>query len=233
MTGALDLKGSKNSLLAASILSADPLAMGKAVTDLCGEADWIHVDVMDGHYVPNMTYGPLMVNALRRGFKDAFLDVHLMVEPAEDFLEIFLASHPDILTVHAEAARHIHRTLQAISEAGVIPGVAINPGTPVSLVEPILHMVGLVLVMTVNPGFGGQKFLPETLTKIKSLVRSRAVGSYDFLIEADGGVNPETAKILVSSGCDVLIAGSSIFDEDNPAEAARRIKNGANAEWRT
>jgi ribulose-phosphate 3-epimerase len=180
-----------------------------------------------------MTYGPIVVNALRRGFKDAFIDVHLMVEPAEDFLEMFIASRPDVLTVHVEAARHIHRTLQMIREAGITPGVAISPGTPVSAVEPILHMVGLVLVMTVNPGFGGQKFLPETLSKIKSLARSRAAGSLDFLIEPDGGVNPETAGILASSGCDVLIAGSAIFEHGDPAEAARRIKSGASTEWRT
>ena len=233
MSNAPDLKGDNDFLLAASILSADPLAVGNSVTSLCGEADWIHVDVMDGHYVPNMTYGPLVVKALRRGFKDAFLDVHLMVEPAESFLDMFIASRPDILTIHVEAARHIHRTLQMIREAGIRPGVAVNPGTPISALEPILHMVDLVLVMTVNPGFGGQKFLSETLPKIISLVRSRATRSLDFLIEADGGVNPETAKILISSGCDVLIAGSAIFDEDDPAEAARRIKNGAKAEWRT
>ena len=224
-----DLKGDKNILLAASILSADPMAIGNSVASLRGEYDWIHADVMDGHFVPNMTYGPLVVKALRRGIKDAFLDVHLMAEPAEDFLDMFIAARPDILTVHVEASRHIHRTLQAIREAGVTPGIAINPGTPVSSVEPVLHLAGLVLVMTVNPGFGGQKFLPETAEKIKSLARSRAVGSLDFLIESDGGVNPETAKILASSGCDVLVAGSALFDHCDPAKAAREIKNNASS----
>jgi ribulose-phosphate 3-epimerase len=226
------LKGSKAFLLAASILSADPLEIGNSIRSIGGEEDWIHVDVMDGHFVPNMSYGPMMVKALRRGLKDAFLDVHIMVEPAEDFLEMFIAAKPDILTVHAEAAKHLHRTCQVIHEACIIPGVSINPGTPVSMIEPVLHLVGLVLVMTVNPGFGGQKFLPETISKIKSLARTRAVQSLDFLIESDGGVNSETAGLLVSSGCDVLVAGSAIFDNEDPAGAAREIKSSANAKWR-
>jgi ribulose-phosphate 3-epimerase len=185
---------------------------------------------MDGHFVPNLTYGAMMVKALRDAFENIFLDVHLMVEPAEAFIEMFAAARPDILTVQAEAAKHIHRVLQAIREAGIRPGVSLNPGTPVSVLEPVLHMVDLTLVMTVNPGFGGQKFLSETLSKIKSLVRSRAVNAFDFLIEADGGVNPETAKKLVSSGCDVLVAGSAVFGRSDPARAAREIRNASEAE---
>jgi ribulose-phosphate 3-epimerase len=228
----MDMKGGKNFLLAASILSADPLAIGDSVKSLKGEADWIHVDVMDGHFVPNLTYGPMMVKALRREFSGVFLDVHIMVEPADDFLEMFIETRPDVLTVHAEASRHIHRALQAIRGAGITPGIALNPGTPVSVIEPVLHMAGLVLVMTVNPGFGGQKFLPETMSKIKSLARSRAVNSFDFLTESDGGVNAETVGTLVSSGCDVLVAGSAIFDASDPAAAARAIKSGADVEWK-
>jgi ribulose-phosphate 3-epimerase len=224
---ALDLKGGKTFLLAASILSADPLAVGNSVASLRGEADWIHVDVMDGHFVPNLSYGPMMVKALRSGFKDAFIDVHIMVSPAEDFLDMFIASRPDVLTVHVEASRHIHRALQAIRKEGIIPGIAIDPGTPVSMLDPVLHMAGLVLVMTVNPGFGGQGFLPETMSKVKSLVRSRAAQSLDFLIETDGGVNPSTARLLVDMGCDVLVAGSAVFGGDDPADAARAIKAGA------
>jgi ribulose-phosphate 3-epimerase len=150
-----------------------------------------------------------------------------MTEPAEAFVDMFADARPDILTVQAEAAKHIHRTLQMIREAGIRPGISLNPGTPVSILEPLLHMTDLVLVMTVNPGFGGQKFLPETLTKIKSLVRARTANSLDFLIETDGGVNPGTAKEMVLSGCDVLVAGSAIFEHDDPAGAARGIRNAA------
>jgi ribulose-phosphate 3-epimerase len=199
--------------------------VGESVRSLGGEADWIHVDIMDGHFVPNLSYGAMMVKALKRAFGDIFLDVHLMVEPAEAFIGMFSEARPDMLTVQVEAAKHIHRALQEIRESGIRPGVSINPGTPVSVLEPVLHMADLVLVMTVNPGFGGQKFLPETLTKIKSLVRSRAANSLDFLIETDGGVNTETAGKLVLSGCDVLVAGSAIFGRPDPAGAAREIRN--------
>jgi len=225
------LKRGKKILIAPSILSADPLAIGESVRALCGEDDWIHVDIMDGHFVPNLSYGPMIVSALKRGFADKFLDVHLMVEPAEDFLEMFIAAGPDILTVQVEAARHIHRVLGAIRASGVRPGVSIDPGTPMCMLEPVLHMVDLVLVMTINPGFGGQKFLPETLDKIKSLVRVREVYSLDFLIEADGGVNSQTAGELALSGCDVLVAGSAIFGAPDPSSAARAIRGAADVRW--
>ncbi|MDR3279371.1 MAG: ribulose-phosphate 3-epimerase [Synergistaceae bacterium] len=228
---AIDLKKGKKVLIAPSILSADPLSIGDSIRALDGEDDWIHVDIMDGHFVPNLSYGPMIVKALRRGFRDKFLDVHLMVEPAEDFIDMFIAAGPDILTVQVEAARHIHRALGAIRASGARPGVCIDPGTSMEMIEPVLHMVDLVLVMTINPGFGGQKFLPETLLKIKSLVRAREVRSLDFLIEADGGVNPQTAKDLSLSGCDVLVAGSAIFEARDPASAARAIRSGADVKW--
>jgi ribulose-phosphate 3-epimerase len=169
----------------------------------------------------------MIVKALRRSFKDMFIDVHIMAEPAEAFIDMFIDTRPDALTVQAESTRHIHRALQIIRGAGVRPGVSLNPGTSLSVIEPILHMIDLVLVMTVNPGFGGQSFLPEVLPKISGLVQLRAARKLDFLIEADGGVNQETAGRLASSGCDVLVAGSSVFDREDPAEAVRIIRGSA------
>jgi ribulose-phosphate 3-epimerase len=228
----MGLKEGKACILAPSILSADPLSIGDSVRSLGREGDWIHVDIADGHFVPNLTFGPMTVSALRRGFPDAFIDVHLMVTPAEDFIGMFADTGPDIITVQIEAARHPHRTLQAIRDAGIIPGVSVSPGTPVCMLEPVLHLTGLVLVMTVNPGFGGQKFLPEVLSKVKYLVRERAVQSLDFLIECDGGVNTETAGVLVKAGCDVLVAGSAVYGGGDPARAARELRQSAEAEWR-
>jgi ribulose-phosphate 3-epimerase len=182
---------------------------------------------MDGHFVPNLSFGPGLVTSIRDGFPGSFIDVHVMVEPAERFVDMFTEARPDILTVQAESTKHIHRVLQSIRAAGVRPGIAINPGTPVSAIETVLHMADLVLVMTVNPGFGAQKFLPEAAAKLKELVRFRVVHSLDYLIEVDGGVNADNASLLVSTGCDVLVAGSAIFKQDDPASAASKIRDSA------
>ena len=225
-----ELKKDRPFLLAPSVLSADPLAIGDSIDRLEGEADWIHVDIMDGHFVPNLTYGPALVKALRRRYPDAFLDVHIMAERADDFLGMFAESGADLLAVHIEATRHIHRVLQTIRNNGIRPGVTLNPGTPVQAIEPILNMVDLVLVMSVNPGFAAQRFIPEVLLKVKELVRYRAARGLDFLIEIDGGVDASNAEMLVTSGCDVLVAGNAVFGSGNPAEMARRIKRAVSAQ---
>ncbi len=227
----LSLKAGRNFLLAPSILSANPLAVADSVLSLEGEEDWLHVDIMDGHFVPNLTFGPQTVRALRGAFPEAFLDVHIMAAPVEKFVELFADSGADILTVHIEATQHIHRVIQRLRELGLSPGVSINPGTPFGALEPILSYVDLVLVMSVNPGFGGQKFIPEVLEKVKELVRFRAVHSLDYLIEIDGGVTSENAMNLVNSGCDVLVAGNAVLGAPNPAEAARSIKRSASARF--
>ncbi|MDR1481604.1 MAG: ribulose-phosphate 3-epimerase [Synergistaceae bacterium] len=221
------MKKGKKFLLAPSILSADPLAIADSIERTGGEFDWIHVDVMDGHFVPNLSFGPPVVSALRARYPDAFIDVHIMVEPAEDFIDMFAVTRPDLITLHAEATNHVSMALSRVRSLGIHPGVSINPGTSVCLIEPVLSSISLVLVMAVNPGFGGQKFMPEVLLKVRDLVRFRAVHDLEFLIEVDGGVGMDNAADLVSSGCDVLVAGSAIFGDHNSAEAARRIRRQA------
>jgi ribulose-phosphate 3-epimerase len=189
-----------------------------------GEIDWIHVDVMDGHFVPNLSFGPSLVSAIRNDFPEVFIDVHVMAEPAENYVDMFARAGCDLLIVHAEATRHIHRVLETIKRAGVRAGISLNPGTPTSLLERVLPMVDAVLVMTVNPGFGAQKFMPEVVSKFKDLVRFRVVHSLGYLIGVDGGVNDENARLLVKSGCDVLVVGSALFGGGDPAGAVMRIR---------
>ncbi|WP_324451506.1 ribulose-phosphate 3-epimerase [Aminivibrio sp.] len=214
----------RNVFLAPSLLSADFLDVRSSIASLKGQHDWLHVDVMDGCFVPNITFGPGFVSALRKGYPSEVLDVHLMIEHPERLLEAFLDAGPDYLTVHIEADPHIHRTLSRIRERGAKAGVSINPGTPEELLRPLLPMVDLVLVMSVNPGFGGQSFIPSVMEKTKSLCRWREAGHYSYVVEMDGGIGGGNAAEIALGGCDVLVMGSAVFGAQDPALFLREIK---------
>ena len=203
--------------IAPSILSADFARMGDAVARLAGYgADWVHFDVMDGHFVPNLTFGPMMCAAVRP-LTHLPLDVHLMVERPGDYVEPFHAAGADCITFHVEADAHVHRTLQSIRARGMRAGVVLNPATPVCMAEPVLPLCDLVLLMSVNPGFGGQAFIPEVLDKIRALRALFVARGLPTEIEVDGGINPDTARLCAAAGATVLVAGSSVFRADDPA----------------
>lgn len=210
--------------VAPSILSADYLNLQSDIEKVEMDAELLHIDVMDGSFVPAISYGPNWVPQIRK-ISNLVLDVHLMVVNPERFVDEFADKGADIIGVHVEATPHIHRALQMIKNKGVKAEVVINPGTPVEAIKPVLYMVDQVLVMTVNPGFGGQKFLDETVKKIKQLDDIKKAEGYDFDIEIDGGVNNETVQAAAKAGATVAVAGSYVFGAENPAERIQTIKD--------
>ena len=212
-------------LLAPSILSADfsNLSQQIRLTEI-GGADWIHCDIMDGHFVPNITFGPVAVKAVRKLTKLP-VDVHLMIEKPDKFLEDFAKAGADYISVHVEEVVHLNRTINRIKELGCKAGVVINPATPVESVKDVAEYIDLLLIMTVNPGFVGQKFIPNSIRRIKEAVDLRSERHASFLIEIDGGVNIDTIKKAHSAGVDVFVAGSAIFHSENISGATAELKN--------
>ncbi|NOY61450.1 MAG: ribulose-phosphate 3-epimerase [Calditrichaeota bacterium] len=215
--------------IAPSVLSADFSNLTEQVgLAEKGGADYIHLDIMDGHFVPNITFGPIVVKSIRK-ITDLTLDVHLMIENADHYLKAFREAGADILTVHYEACTHLWRTIDTIHELGAKAGVTLNPATAINLLDPVLEKIEMVLVMTVEPGFGGQKFTPEMIEKVTYLSHVKNEKGLDFDIEVDGGIDVETAPQVVQAGANVLVAGSSIFGKKDIGSAIKDLRKAADS----
>lgn len=213
--------------IAPSLLAADFARLGEEVRAVeAAGADWLHLDIMDGHFVPNISFGPVVVQALRRHCRLPF-DVHLMIAPADPYLEAFARAGADLISVHPEAGPHLHRTLQTIKSLGKRAGVVLNPATPVTAVEHVLDLCDLILVMSVNPGFGGQSFLEGQVPKIAALRRMIDASGRDIALQVDGGITAETAPRCIAAGADVLVAGTAVFGAPDYARAIAALRGGA------
>lgn len=203
-------------LIAPSILAADFSKLGSNIEDAMeGGASWIHCDIMDGHFVPNISFGPNIVKAAKQSAPAAFIDVHLMIENPNQYVEPFVQAGADLISVHYEADQHLHRCIQNIKKYGLMAGVVVNPATSLHNIEPILADVDLVLIMSVNPGYGGQSFIENSYQRLKDLASMRDEGGHGFLIQVDGGVNLKNAKKVAEAGADILVAGSSVFSAED------------------
>lgn len=216
-------------VLAPSILAADFSKLGEEIKS-CTDAgiQWLHCDIMDGHFVPNISYGPMIVEAARKSAPDTFIDTHLMIENPDQYIEAFADAGSDLISVHYEACPHLHRTIQNIQNHGCMTGVVINPATAIEQILPIMPDVDLVLLMSVNPGFGGQKFIDRTFEKLKALNFIKEQHGYNFLIQIDGGVGLNNIQQLVQDGADVLVAGSSVFKADDIENRIDQLMEKAN-----